>query len=99
MLYPELVKENYPKGYAAALPVAGGTLGIVIPPSIVFVVYGSTTGTSVSKLLMSGVIPGIMAGVFMCIYAYLYAAIRHRNPKSRFPGAKLTEKEKRSGQS
>lgn len=73
MLYPELVKEKYPEGYAAALPVAGGTLGIVIPPSIVFVVYGATTGTSVSKLLMSGVIPGVMAGVFMCIYAYFYA--------------------------
>lgn len=89
MLYPELVKENYPKGYAAALPVAGGTLGIVIPPSIVFVVYGSTTGTSVSKLLMSGVIPGIMAGVFMCIYAYLYAR-KHDIPKQMtFPGQTL----------
>ena len=81
MLYPELVKEKYPEGYAAALPVAGGTLGIVIPPSIVFVVYGATTGTSVSKLLMSGVIPGVMAGVFMCIYAYIYAKKNHI-PKS-----------------
>ena len=81
MLYPELVKEHYPKGYSAALPVAGGVLGIVIPPSIVFVVYGATTGTSVSKLLMSGVVPGVMAGVFMCIYAYIYAK-RHHIPKS-----------------
>ena len=81
MMYPELVKEKYPEGYAAALPVAGGTLGIVIPPSIVFVVYGATTGTSVSKLLMSGVIPGVMAGVFMCIYAYFYAR-KHNIPKS-----------------
>ncbi len=81
MLYPELVKEKYPEGYAAALPVAGGTLGIVIPPSIVFVVYGATTGTSVSKLLMSGVIPGVMAGVFMCIYAWFYAK-KHGIPKS-----------------
>lgn len=81
MLYPELVKEKYPEGYSAALPVAGGTLGIVIPPSIVFVVYGATTGTSVSKLLMSGVIPGVMAGVFMCIYAYFYAR-KHNIPKS-----------------
>ncbi|MCI2056249.1 MAG: TRAP transporter large permease [Oscillibacter sp.] len=81
MLYPELVKEHYPEGYAAALPVAGGVLGIVIPPSIVFVVYGATTGTSVSKLLMSGVIPGLMAGVFMCIYAYIYAR-KHKIPKS-----------------
>ena len=81
MLYPELVKEHYPEGYSAALPVAGGTLGIVIPPSIVFVVYGATTGTSISKLLMSGVIPGVMAGVFMCIYAYFYAR-KHDIPKS-----------------
>lgn len=81
MLYPELVKEKYPEGYAAALPVAGGTLGIVIPPSIVFVVYGSTTGTSVSKLLVSGIVPGILAGVFMCIYAYIYAR-RHNIPRS-----------------
>lgn len=81
MLFPELVKEKYPRGYAAALPVAGGTLGIVIPPSIVFVVYGATTGTSISKLLMSGVIPGVLAGVFMCIYAYFYAK-KHVIPKS-----------------
>lgn len=81
MLYPELVKANYPKGYSAALPVAGGTLGIVIPPSIVFVVYGAITGTSISQLLMSGVIPGIMGGVFMCIYAYFYAR-KHNIPSS-----------------
>ena len=81
MLYPELVKEKYPEGYAAALPVAGGTLGIVIPPSIVFVVYGAATGTSISQLLMSGVIPGVMGGVFMIIYAYFYAR-KHNIPCS-----------------
>ncbi|HIV14394.1 MAG TPA: TRAP transporter large permease [Candidatus Avisuccinivibrio pullicola] len=81
MLYPELVKAKYPKGYSAALPVAGGTLGIVIPPSIVFVVYGAITGTSISKLLMSGVIPGVMAGLFMCLYAYFYAR-KHNIEKS-----------------
>ena len=67
MLYPELVKEKYPEGYSAALPVVGGTLGIVIPPSIVFVVYGTTTGTSVSKLLISGIIPGLLAGMYLCM--------------------------------
>lgn len=81
MMYSELVKAGYPEGYSGALPVAGGTLGIVIPPSIVFVVYGAATGTSISKLLMSGVIPGVMAGVFMCIYAYFYAR-KHDIPKA-----------------
>lgn len=70
ILYPELVRSGYDKGYAAALPVVGGTLGIVIPPSIVFVVYGTTTNTSVAKLLMSGVMPGVLAGVAMCVYCW-----------------------------
>lgn len=80
MLYPELVKAGYPKGYAAALPVVGGTLGIVIPPSIPFVIYGTTVNTSVAKLLLSGVMPGILAGVAMSIYAYIYAK-RHNLPR------------------
>ena len=76
ILYPELVDEGYDPGYAAALTVAGGTLGIVIPPSIVFVVYGTTVNTSVADLLMSGLMPGVLAGIALCIYAYIYA-IRH----------------------
>ena len=76
IMYPELLKDGYDEGYAAALPVVGGTLGIVIPPSIVFVVYGTTTNTSVAKLLMSGVLPGVLAGVAMCVYCYFYA-VRH----------------------
>ncbi|MDR1828226.1 MAG: TRAP transporter large permease [Methylobacteriaceae bacterium] len=81
MLYPELIKAGYPKGYAAALPTVGGTLGIVIPPSIVFVVYGSTVNTSISKLLISGIGPGVLGGVAMCLYAYYYAK-RHNLPKA-----------------
>ena len=73
IMYPELLKDGYESGYAAALPVVGGTLGIVIPPSIVFVVYGTTTNTSVAKLLLSGIMPGVLAGVAMCAYAYFYA--------------------------
>ena len=84
MLYPELVKEKYPEGYSAALPVVGGTLGIVIPPSIVFVVYGTTTGTSVSKLLISGIIPGLLAGILMCIYAWFVAKKNHFPKASEF---------------
>ena len=80
MLYPSLVAAGYPKGYAAALPAVGGTLGIVIPPSIVFVVYGSATNTSISKLLISGIVPGILGGVALCLYAYIYAR-RNKLPK------------------
>ena len=76
MLYPELVKAGYSKDYAASLPVLGGTLGIVIPPSIVFIVYGTAVNASVSKLLLSGVVPGLLGGLGLCVYAYIYAKVK-----------------------
>lgn len=72
-MYPEMVKRGYPKDYSAAVQAIGGTLGIVIPPSTVFVIYGNITGVSVAKLLMAGVLPGILCGVLLCIYAYYKA--------------------------
>lgn len=73
IMYPEMVKRKYPEDYAAAVQAVGGTLGIVIPPSIVLVIYGNITGTSVSKLLMGGLLPGIVAAIALCIYAYFKA--------------------------
>jgi C4-dicarboxylate transporter DctM subunit len=81
MLYPELVKEGYPKPYSAALPVVGGTLGTVIPPSIAFVVFGSTLNVSVGDLLISGLVPGILGGLALCVYAFVVAKRKHF-PKS-----------------
>ncbi|OBW90613.1 C4-dicarboxylate ABC transporter permease [Gallibacterium genomosp. 3] len=80
LMYPEMTKRGYPKNYAAALQAVGGTLGIVIPPSIVFVIYGNITGTSVSELLMAGVIPGIICSLALCIYAY-FKAKKEKYPK------------------
>jgi C4-dicarboxylate transporter DctM subunit len=76
IMYPEMVKRGYPEDYSAAVQAIGGTLGIVIPPSVVFVIYGNITSTSVSKLLMSGVIPGIITGFALCVYAYFNARIK-----------------------
>jgi C4-dicarboxylate transporter DctM subunit len=73
IMYPEMTKKNYPGDYTAAVQAIGGTLGIVIPPSIVVVIYGNITGTSVSRLLMAGVIPGLIAGIALSIYAYIHA--------------------------
>ena len=73
IMYPEMVKRGYPEDYSAAVQAVGGTLGIVIPPSVVFVIYGNITNTSVSKLLISGIFPGIITGLALCIYAYAKA--------------------------
>lgn len=73
LMIPEMEKRGYPRDYSAAVQAVGGTLGIVIPPSIVFVIYGNITGVSVSKLLAAGVVPGIIVGTALCIYAYVHA--------------------------
>ena len=87
ILHPEMVEKGYPSDYSAAVQAVGGTLGIVIPPSIVFVIYGNVTGVSISGLLMSGIIPGILAGILLCVYAW-YAAKKNNWPKEdKFNGA------------
>src|SRR6478672_5948322 len=60
VVVPELTRLGYPRPFACGLMAAGGTLGIMIPPSVVFVVYGALTSTSVASLFLAGVIPGLV---------------------------------------
>lgn len=63
---PEMRSRGYPDGVAAGCIAAGGTLGILIPPSVTMIIYGISTETSIGRLFMAGVIPGFMlAGLFM----------------------------------
>lgn len=55
-----MIKSDYSKGFAAGVICNGGTLGILIPPSIVMVVYGAVTETSIGQLFMAGVVPGLV---------------------------------------
>ena len=70
-----MVKAGYPKEFAAGVICNAGTLGILIPPSIVMVVYGAATETSVGKLFMAGVIPGLVLGLMLIVAIYVRARI------------------------
>ncbi|MGB7543166.1 MAG: TRAP transporter large permease [Burkholderiales bacterium] len=70
-----MVRAGYSKEFAAGVICNAGTLGILIPPSIVMVVYGAATETSVGKLFMAGVIPGILLGVMLMVAIYVRARI------------------------
>ncbi|MFV0681113.1 TRAP transporter large permease [Ottowia sp.] len=70
-----MVKAGYTQGFAAGVICNAGTLGILIPPSIVMVVYGATTETSVGKLFMAGVVPGLLLGLLLMVAIYWRARI------------------------
>ena len=61
---PEMLKRNYERTVVLGAVAAGGTLGILIPPSIPMILYGAITGESIGQLFMSGVVPGFMLTIF-----------------------------------
>ncbi len=71
IMIPALVKAGYPAYFACALMAAGGAIGVVIPPSITFVVYGSIADASITNLFVAGMLPGILMGVAMIIVALI----------------------------
>ena len=76
---------GYTKDFAAGVICNAGTLGILIPPSIVMVVYASATDVSVGRMFLAGVIPGIMAGGMLMITIYVMAKLRNL-PKGEWLG-------------
>lgn len=81
VLIPAMEKEGYPKRYAAALTAVASVMGPIIPPSIAMIVYGVLTGTSIAKLFLAGVVPGLLIGFSLMAYAYLQAK-KHGYPVS-----------------
>jgi len=81
---PEMRRAGYDAGLAAGLVAAGGTLGIMIPPSVIFVLYGFMTETDITKLFFAGVVPGLLAMLFYVFVVrflgWRYPAVMPRGP-------------------
>ncbi len=79
-----MVRTGYPLPFAAGVVCNAGTLGILIPPSIVLVVYGAATETSVGRLFMAGVVPGLALGAALMVTIYVVARIKNypRQPQA-----------------
>ena len=69
IMIPALVKAGYPAAFSCALMAAGGAIGVVIPPSITFVVYGSIADASITSLFKAGMVPGLLMGAGLIIAA------------------------------
>ncbi len=75
IMHPEMTRTNYDANFAAATIAAGGTVGIIIPPSIIFIVYGFLMNLSISDLFLGGIVPGLMMVLAMQITCW--AMCRH----------------------
>jgi tripartite ATP-independent transporter DctM subunit len=73
MLLPAMKERGYDSGFSCALLGCAGSLGTVIPPSIVMIVYGTATNTSIGALFVAAIIPGILCGLALMLVAYLIA--------------------------
>ncbi len=73
---PEMRRAGYHPGFSAGLIAAGGTLGIMIPPSVIMVLYGIMTETDITKLFAAGIVPGFMAIAFYCVVVAVVARLR-----------------------
>lgn len=70
MVIPTMLEKGYSKSFSLALVACAGSIGVIIPPSIPMVIYGVSTGVSVSTLFMAGFLPGILVGVSLIIVCY-----------------------------
>lgn len=79
--------EGFDVEFSAAITAASSTIGPIIPPSIPLVVFGVAGGVSITKLLVSGIIPGLLMGIALMVMVYYYA-IKRNYPRRKFPDLK-----------
>ena len=71
IIVPAMIKSGYKPAFSAALMAAAGAIGVIIPPSITFVVYGSIADTSIGDLFIAGLVPGLLMGFALMVVALL----------------------------
>ena len=76
MLHPEMVKGGYDERFSAATAAAGGTVGIIIPPSIIFIVYGFLMNLPISDLFIAGIVPGTLMVLAMMTACFIICSIK-----------------------
>jgi len=76
MAVPVMVEKGYPKRLNLGILSAGGTLGVLIPPSTILILYGAISGESIADLFKAGILPGIIIGLALCVLIYIICKIK-----------------------
>ncbi|MGH2317191.1 TRAP transporter large permease [Planococcus sp. SE5232] len=80
-MIPAMIARNYDGGFASAVSASAGSIGVIIPPSIPFVLYGVIGGVSVGSMFLAGIIPGLIIGSGLLLTAYIISKIRGYKPE------------------
>ena len=96
MSIPELRKRNYPEKILLGSLAGSGTLGLLIPPSIILIIYGVTVQESIAKLFIAGILPGIMIAILFMLYVIIWSLINKKLMPKSFENFSLFEKIQRS---
>ncbi|PAU78327.1 TRAP transporter large permease [Halomonas salipaludis] len=89
MVVPTMLQAGYSKSFTLGLVAAAGSIGVIIPPSIPMVLYGVTTGTSITNIFLGGILPGMLIGLLLIAYVYYYSRkMGWRGTQESFDGAK-----------
>ncbi len=73
LMVPDMVKLGYGRPFSSALIASAGSLGAIIPPSLSMIIYGVATNASIPELFMGGIVPGLLLGIGMMVYAYFHS--------------------------
>ena len=98
MSIPELRKRNYPEKILLGSLAGSGTLGLLIPPSIILIIYGVTVQESIAKLFVAGIIPGIMIALIFMSYVILWSLFYKKEMPRMINQYSVADKIKKSGQ-
>jgi tripartite ATP-independent transporter DctM subunit len=98
MSIPELRKRNYPEKLLLGSLAGSGTLGLLIPPSIILIIYGVTVQESIAKLFIAGIIPGIMIAIFFMFYVIGWSILNKNIMPKMEETFSFSQKIKQSGQ-
>ncbi len=85
IMIPAMEKDGYPKDFATAVNAAGGTLGVMIPPSVPLILIGASSGVSISDLFIAGIFPGLLVGLGIMVVSYIMVrknCYGHRKPRA-----------------
>jgi C4-dicarboxylate transporter DctM subunit len=91
IMIPGMKERGYTPGFAAAVQAAGGSLGMLFPPAISLIIYGTVANASIGKLFLSSIVPGIMTALSFMLVVFIIAK-RRKYPSVKFPGLRQSGK-------